>query len=217
MSLTLYYHPLASYCWKALIALYELDIPFKPLLVDLGNEESRNAFYKVWPIGKFPVIRDEARNRTVGEASLLVEYLQLHFPGRGPRLIPADADEALAVRFQDRFFDLYVHEHMQKIVTDRLRPAGGRDAHGVEHARATLRRSYGLIESAMATQPWAAGSQFSLADIAACPALFYAGQVVPFGSEFPNVAAYLERLKQRPSFARVLREAEPYFWMVPKE
>jgi glutathione S-transferase len=67
----------------------------------------------------------------------------------------------------------------------------------------------------MAAKHWAMGDTFTMADCAAAPALFYGSMVVPFGDEFQNVAAYLEHLKQRTSFARVLKEAEPYFAMVP--
>ena len=40
MSLTLHFHPFSSFCWKALIALYENSTPFTPNLVDLGNPQS---------------------------------------------------------------------------------------------------------------------------------------------------------------------------------
>src|SRR6476660_4246454 len=59
MSLTLYFHPLASYCWKALIALYENDTPFEPHIVNLADEASRTELFRIWPIGKFPVLRDD--------------------------------------------------------------------------------------------------------------------------------------------------------------
>src|SRR4051812_17882811 len=120
MSLTLYYHPLASYCWKVLIALYENRTPFQPHLVDLSNESARAEFVKLWPIGKFPVLRDAARARTIPESSLIIEYLAQHYPGE-TQLIPKNAELAFATRAQDRFFDLYVHEPMQRIVGDRLR------------------------------------------------------------------------------------------------
>ena len=89
MSLTLHFHPLASYCWKALIALYENDTPFTPNLVDLGNPAERAALVKLWGVGKFPVLRDEARNETVPESSIIVEYLDQHYRGR-TRFIPDD-------------------------------------------------------------------------------------------------------------------------------
>ena len=216
MSLTLHFHPLSSFCWKALIALYENGVPFTPNLVDLGNPAERAALLKLWPIGKFPVLQDDARAEIVPESSVVIEYLDRHYPGRA-RLIPDDADRALQTRLRDRFYDLYVHLPMQKIMGDRLRPQGKQDPHGVEEARAQLRTSYAVIEQQMARGAFAMGDDFSLADCAAAPALFYGSMVVPFGDGQQNLVAYFQRLKSRPSFARVLKEAEPYFNMVPKE
>jgi glutathione S-transferase len=105
---------------------------------------------------------------------------------------------------------------MQKIMGDRLRPDGSKDPHGVEEARAQLRTSYRMIEAQMADGGWAMGQSFSVADCAALPPLFYGNMVEPFGDHHKSVTAYFERLKARPSVARVLREAEPYFNMVPK-
>jgi glutathione S-transferase len=215
MSLTLHFHPLASYCHKVLIALYENDTPFTPNRVDLSNQDERAALLQLWPIGKFPVLRDEARGETVPESTVVIEYLDRHYPG-ATRFIPGDADRAWQTRLRDRFYDLYVHEPMQKIVGDRLRSASKEDPQGVEEARARLRTSYAMIDKEMATRNWAMGEEFSLADCAAAPALFYANEVLPFGAGHENVAAYLGRLKARRSYARVLKEAEPYFAMFPR-
>ncbi|TIO93650.1 MAG: glutathione S-transferase family protein, partial [Mesorhizobium sp.] len=57
MSLTLYFHPLASFCWKPLIAFYENNTRFAPQIVDLGDAQSRAAFLKVSPTGKMPALR----------------------------------------------------------------------------------------------------------------------------------------------------------------
>jgi glutathione S-transferase len=217
MSLTLYFHPLASFCMKALIALYENDIPFKGEVVDLGDEASRAAFLRVWPIARFPVLRDESANRTVPESSIIIEYLAQRYPGPS-RLIPGEAEAALETRARDRMFDLYVHEPMQKIIGDRIRPQGRRDPHGVEQARATLHTAFGILEQELATRTWATGSAFSMADCAAAPTLFFTDLVVmPLAERYPALTAYLERLQQRPSFARVLREAQPYLHWVPRE
>jgi glutathione S-transferase len=161
------------------------------------------------------VLRDDARNETIPESTIIIESLDRHYPGR-TQFIPADADRAWETRLRDRFYDLYVHEPMQTIVGDRLRPEGEKDPHGVEEAKTRLGTSYRMIDQAMATARWATGDGFSLADCAAAPALFYANEVVPLGESHENVAAYLDRLKARPSYARVLREAEPYFAMFPR-
>lgn len=216
MSLTLHMHPLASYCWKVLIALYENDTPFEAHLVDLGDPRVVAAFKALWPTARMPLLVDEARDRTVPETSIIIEYLQAAYPGP-VRFIPDDPETALRARLLDRLFDNYVQEPMQKIVGDRIRPAGAKDPHGVAHARAQLAMAYDLLEGQLAGRTWAAGEAFSLADCAAAPALFYADKVAPLGAAHPVVSAYLDRLLARPSFARVLQEAEPYFAMFPTE
>jgi glutathione S-transferase len=74
-----------------------------------------------------------------------------------------------------------------------------------------------MIDKELATKTWAMGEAFSIADCAAAPALFYANKVFPLGDAHKNVADYLDRLRARPSFARVIKEAEPYFAMFPQE
>ena len=159
---------------------------------------------------------DDARGETVPESTIIIEYLDLHYPGR-TKFIPFGTDEARAVRSSDRFFDLHIHLHMQKIVGDRLRPAGRKDPHGVEDARTRMATALGMAEKDMARRTWATGDTFTMADCAAAPALFYADKVTPFDGTYPNLIAYLERLKQRPSYARVLKEAEPFFKYFPQE
>ncbi|MGJ4884306.1 glutathione S-transferase family protein [Bradyrhizobium sp. HKCCYLRH1065] len=214
MSLTLYYHPLSSFCWKVLIALYENDVSFTPKLINLGDADERAAFLKLWPIGKFPVLRDE--QRTIPESSIIIEYLDQHYAGR-TRFIPDDPDLALRTRLRDRFLDLYVHMPTQTVVFDRLRPADARDPLGVADARSRLRTSYAMLEAELPPRGWAMGDPFTLADCAALPALFYADRVEPLGDGLPGVTAYLDRLKARPSVARVLADAQPYFHMFPQE
>ena len=214
MSLTLHYHPLSSFCHKVLIALYEKDVAFTPHLVDLGDAAQREAFRSLWPMGKFPVLVDEDKGETIPESTVIIEYLDSRSDS-GSDLVPADTELARRTRMLDRFIDLYVHLPMQKIVGDRLRPEGAHDPHGVAEARATLRTALDVLERDLATRAWANGASFSLADCSAAPALFYANKVMPLLPDHPVVAAYLDRLMQRPSYARVLMEAQPYFHLFP--
>ena len=214
MSLTLHMHPLSSYCWKVLIALYENDTPFEARLVDLSDPQIVAAFRALWPTTKMPLLCDAAADRTVPETSIIIEYLQAAYPGP-VRFIPEESDAALRVRLLDRLFDLYVHHPLQTIVGDRIRPVGVQDPYGVAHARSQLAMAYDLLETELAGRTWAAGEAFSLADCAAAPALFYANKVAPLTQAHPVVSAYLDRLRDRPSLVRVLQEAEPYFAMFP--
>jgi glutathione S-transferase len=212
--LRLYYHPLSSFCHKVLIALYENGTPFEGVIVDLFDDASRSAFYTIWPVGKFPVLRDEARNWLMPESSIIIEYLDTHHRGK-TRFLPDDVDRARQTRMSDRFYDLYVQVPMQKIVTDKLRPAGKNDAFGVEQAKTQLNTALDLVEQDMTNKTWAMGDDFSMADCAAAPALFYADKIFPLAANRKYAAAYLQRLMQRPSYARVLKEAEPYFANFP--
>jgi glutathione S-transferase len=210
MSLTLYYHPLASFCHKPLIALYEHGIAFEKRIIDLGSDADRTELQALWPIGKFPVIRDHAHQRNLAESSIIIEYLDRVYPGKQP-LIPSDWDNALEVRLWDRFFDNHVQGPMQKIVDDRLRGANA----DLTRERTQLQTAYAMLDKQIGARPWVASPDFSLADCAAAPALFYACTLEPFPKDHRYLNAYFERLVQRPSVQRVIDEARPYFSMYP--
>lgn len=210
--MTLYYHPLSSFCWKVLIALYDADVAFEPRHVNLGDPADRAALEAVWPLAKFPVLQDHERGKTVPESSVIIEYLARHHSAAAT-LLPADPDHALQTRLIDRLFDGTIHVPLQQIVGERMRPDGQHDPFGVDQARARIRAGYRLL-APMVAGPWATGADFTMADCAALPALFYADYAVPL-ADWPELAAYLERLKARPSVARVLAEAEPFFQYFP--
>jgi len=207
----LYAHPFSSYCQKVLIPLYEHRIPFEFCMLG-GDEKIRAEHEALWPLKKMPVLVDE--DRTLVEASIIVEYLDLSHPC-DVRLVPEEAEAALEVRMMDRFFDNYVMTPMQKIVGDSLRDPENRDAYGVAEARAMLDTSYRWLDDRMAGREWAAGDDFSLADCSAAPSLFYADWAHPIGDAFANVRTYRSRLLARPSFARAVDEARPYRQFFP--
>ncbi|MDH7452758.1 glutathione S-transferase family protein [Luteimonas composti] len=201
----LYAHPFSSYCQKVLVALYENDTGFE--LRHLEQAPYMDELAALWPMKRFPVLVYEGR--TVIEASIIIEHLRLHHPGRRP-LLPAGADAALEVRMLDRFFDNYVSTPQQTCVFDALRPPGERDPRGVSEARAMLDTAYAWLDAHMEGRTWAAADCFSLADCGAAPFLFYAHFTHPIPDRYPRLLAYRARLLARPSFARVVEEARPY-------
>lgn len=210
MALTLHLHPLASFCHKVLIALYENGTPFTPKTIDFEDENTTLRLLTVWPVGKIPVLDDAERGETVPETTIILEYLDRHYPGP-VKLIPEDPGKALETRLWDRFFDLYVSQPMQKIVLDRLRPEGKHDPLGLDEAGVTLAVSYEMLEARMKSREWVAAGTFTMADCSAAPALFFAEAIQPFRKDYPALGAYFERLLARPSFRQVLDEARPYF------
>jgi len=205
MSMEFFAHPFSSYCQKALIALYENQIPFTYRSLEepgVGDELA-----SLWPMKRFPILRENGR--VVLEATIIIEYLDVQHPGP-VRLIPEDADLAIEVRMLDRFFDNYVMTPQGKFVFDALRPADGRDPLGVEDARKMLDTSYAWLDKHMQGRTWAAGDTFTLADCAAAPSLFYADWTHRIPGNYANVRAYRARLLQRPSFARAVDEARRF-------
>jgi glutathione S-transferase len=203
MSLTLYAHPFSSYCWKALIGLYETDIPFT--YRHMEHEGAGAELAALWPFGRFPLLVDDGR--TVVETSIILEHLCVH---QGAKLIPVDADLALEARFMDRFFDNDVMTPMNVSVSNALRPEGSKDPYGVDKSLAALERAYGWLEGKLEGRTWAVGETFTIADCAAAPALFYADWVLRIGDQYPTVQAYRARLNARPSVLRCIEEARPY-------
>lgn len=215
MSLRLHFHPLSSYSQKALIALYENGTQFEPAVLNLMDADVTAAFRKVSPFGKMPALEDATRGHTVNEATTIIEYLDEHYRG-AIKFIPADADQAWQIRMWDRFFDNYLHEFMQRTVAESFRADGSHDPYTVAECKKKMFEFYALLEQHMKDREWI-GAHFSLAECAAAPSLFYANTIYPLGKEYPNARAYLGRLMERPSYARILEEAEPFFGFFPLE
>jgi glutathione S-transferase len=212
MSLLLYGHPFSSYTQKVLIALYEGALPFEFRSLGPDTPGHTAEWLLRWPLRKFPLLVDGERD--VAETSIIIEYLQLAYPGR-LALLPADPMAALDVRFLDRFFDLHVMSPVQHAVGGAMSgdPAKRRDA--LAHAAEKLDWAYAWLEQRLAGRTWAAGEDFTLADCAAAPSLFYADWTHPIPVAFTKLRAYRARLLGRPSFARAVDEARPYRQLFP--
>jgi glutathione S-transferase len=218
MTLILYYHPFSSYCQKALLALYEKGIAFEPYKVDLGDPRQRAEFAAIWPYAKFPVLHDIDAGVTIPEASLICDYVD-GLPSNAPRLVPQDPEAARRVRILDRVLDNYLNTPLGRIVGDRLRPEDQRDPTGVAQERALIATTYDVLEKGLADVGWLGGADFSLADCAAAPPLFYTARLVPLDGH-RRLAAYLERAMARPSFKRCLDDARgfrPFFPADPRD
>jgi glutathione S-transferase len=214
--LVLHQHPFASFCQKALVALYELDLEFETRLV--SDEASQAELAALWPLEKIPVLRDETADLMLPESTSIIEYLDaLAATHTRPRLIPDDRAAALQARLWDRFHDQYVATPMSKIVTDNLRPDGREDPEGVAQARSTLETAYAILDAQLAdTGAWSAGATFSIADCAAAPALFYARVVHRWDEHRQgNITRYYRDLMHRQSVARVIDDARAYRDLFP--
>jgi glutathione S-transferase len=206
MSLQLFAHPFSSYCQKVLIALWADGTEFEYRLLEQEHPENFEELKRRWPFGKFPLLVDDGT--TVVETTPIIDHLQRHH--RGPNRWIPDGDLGLRVRFLDRFFDIYVMENMIKAGNDILRPEGSRDPYGAEKARENLPVAYDWLEAKLGDGPWAVGDEFTLADCAAAPSLFYADWIEEIGPQRPRLSAYRARLLSHPVVARAVDEGRPY-------
>ena len=208
MSLELFGHPFSSYTWKALIALYETETPFTFRNID-GREYPENyaAFLDYSPVGKFPLLVDDGV--PILESSIIIEHV-------APGLIPAGGDAALEARMLDRIFDNNVMTPTQAVVAEHL-PfiTETPDEHRIERARSSLDKIYPWLDARLTGREWAAGEDFTLADCAGAPSLFYADWVQPIPDGLTSLKAYRARVLARPSVARAVDEARPYRHLFP--
>lgn len=210
--LELYGHPFSSYSWKAQIALLEKGVAFTPRTIDGEHPDHGATLRGHWPLGKFPVLVDG--DRAVIESSIIIEYLDLHYPG-SRRLLPDDPAAALAVRFMDRIFDNHVMGPTQAVVNEYLIDAQKPDRARIERAQAALDIIYAWLDQRLGAQDWACGADFSMADCAAAPSLFYADWVRPIEARFGRLRDYRGRLLARPSVAQCVEEARPFRGFFP--
>lgn len=195
-----------------LIALYENGAAFEARMVNLGDPAARAAYQALWPTAKIPLLQDG--DRIVPETSIMIEYLDRTYPGK-IALLPSVPDAQMECRLWDRLYDLYVMDPMQRFIAQLLRPAAERDARTMDDMREKLSAVYEMIEVKMGGRTWAAGEDFTMADCAAAPALFYAAIVQPFATDHRRLAAYFERLMARPSVRRAISEARSFFQYFP--
>jgi glutathione S-transferase len=212
MSLALYGHPFSSYTQKVVIALYENGTPFEFRCIGPDTPQHVQEWLQRWPLRKFPLLVDN--DRSIVETSIIIEHLQLAHPGP-VHLLPDDPKAALDVRFLDRFFDLHVMSPIQHAVGAAMTGDPSKRADGLAFGKEKLDLAYAWLETQLVGKTWAAGEDFTLADCAAAPSLFYADWTHPISNAYPVLRAYRARLLARPAFARAVEEARPYRHLFP--
>ncbi|QKG69954.1 glutathione S-transferase family protein [Erythrobacter mangrovi] len=210
--LALYGHPFSSYTWKALIGLYANGTEFEFKQLVPGDAEQAKLLARLHPACKFPVLIDG--DRTIIEATAIIEYLAVHYPGQAP-LIPQDSEVAVTVRMLDRVFDNYVMANLQRVVSAHFvdpddGTSGLRDPDPAEVAKgkAGLIKAYRWLENWLTTNTLPA--HVSLVTCAAAPSLFYADWVEPILADCPRLAALRAELLALPEVSRCVDDARPY-------
>ena len=201
----LYHNPLSSYSQKVLLALHETGIDVDSIVINLFDDQARADYRKIYPIGKIPLlILDDGH--PIPESSIIVEYLSSI--SNNTKLISSDPTEARKTRFLDRMYDLYLNNPVGTKFFELRKPQNEQRQQVIDDADEKINIMYNNMEDNLAAKTWNRGDQFTLADCAAIPPLFYASQVAPF-SHRPVIQAYWERANQRPSFIKVMDVVKP--------
>lgn len=195
-----YGHPFSNNAMRAQLALDEKQLDYEYVTVDLFRGEQRSPEYRaITPRGQVPALVDG--DVTLWESTAIVLYLEGRYPEVA--LVPK-APRAMALAY--RLFA----EFNQKL--DPTNIFGSVKFRGLRRAELgaridTLLAECRVWEGYAAAGQYLAGEDYSIADIATLP--FFGVVIDGLGlpaADFPNLHAWYERCKGRPSVAR-----QPWF------
>lgn len=181
---------------KVRIVLAEKSIPFD-LVIDIPwNADTEVPKFN--PLGKIPVLVRDGGD-TLFDSRVIVEYLEEFKPW--PMLIPADAEDRIAVRKWEALAD-GVSDAAAAIFLERKRPAEQQGTDWIVRQQKKIDNGLAAMNTAVAGN-YCMGEVFTLADVAVGSCLGYLdARFTELGwrHDFPVLAALAEKLALRPSF-----------------
>ena len=201
---------LSPFAGKARIAFAEKGVEVELLEIDPRNRPAR--LRELNPTGRVPTL--ELDGYGIRESTVICDWLEETQPE--PALWPADPDARAAGRGLLRFVD---DELTRPFFLSMRKEAFGVDPTDhpdvVEQLRQQLSRRWSTIEQLLGQSqgPWLLeGQEPTMADLAAIPLAVrlpqWKPELAPDPGQYPHTAAWLERLRQRPSAAEVDRKGE---------
>ncbi len=195
----LYTFPPSTNSRKVRIVLSEKGLEFERVNVDLTKREQKNPEYlKIHPFGQVPALDDEGF--VLYDSTVINEYLEDEYPY--PSLMPSDSEGRARARLLEDFRDSHFNPYCVHIIFEMRKPEGERDAQRIDNAKAQIAACFDRIENELQGKEYLVGT-FSLADIAFMANFDFldrfAISVDP--SKHRNTAAWIARLKARPSYA----------------
>lgn len=193
--MTLYSGSTDPYSHRCRIVLFEKDMDFEIIDVDMHNKPEEVA--SISPSGKMPVLVE--RDLILTESNIINEYIDERFPH--PQLMPPDP----VMRARARLV-LFNFEHDLFTHVNTLEHSLGK---GSDKARLEIRDSVSQLTPILTKQKYLMNDEFSMLDVAIAPLLW---RLEHYGIELPKVAApvlkYRERLFSRPAFISALTPTE---------
>jgi glutathione S-transferase len=194
----LYSYGPSSNSRKVRAALMEKGLEFTRINIDLSKKEQKTPEYlKIHPFGQVPALDDEGF--VLYDSTVINEYLEDEYPY--PPLMPKDSEGRARARLMEDLRDSHFNPAAGLLYRELRKPEGERDQKIVEQARTKISECLERMEKELTGREYLAG-EFSLADIAFYPNIDTLDRIqVQIDSKYPNVLAWIARLKARPSFA----------------
>jgi glutathione S-transferase len=207
----LYNMNLSNFATKSRICIYDKGLNVEIVPIPGGGSKSPE-YRKVNPIGKIPCL--DADGVMIPESELINEYLEEKFPSQP--LLPRTPEGKAHVRLFTRFHDLYLEPPLRALFA-HLNPKT-RDEKAVNEKLTEFQGRLDELEGMLAPMSsFAAGPDFTLADCALAPTMFFATNMLPgFGAKpplegRPKLAAWWTKVQTRPSVKKGLDEMTEAF------
>lgn len=212
--LTLYEHPLSAYAMKVKMALLEKGLEYQAVLPEgMATGAAGGAFVEASPRAEVPALIDGEVK--VFDSTVILEYLEDKWPN--PPLLPKGPAERARVRMIEDVMDsLYEPNNWGVMEVTRFKRASGPLADKlVGFAKSNIDQLQHWLDAKLGGKPWFNGDAFGWGDIACAPYINRSaaiGYTPPAGS---GLAAWLTRVNQRPSVAKVIEQMKQVIANLP--
>lgn len=216
--ITLYSHASGPNPWKVVAVFEELGIPYESKYVPFADVKNE-PFVSINPNGRVPAIEDPNTGITLWESGAIVEYLietydkdnQISFAAGTPEYYQAKLWLHFQMSGQGPYFGQFVwfsvyHPEAVQSAKDRYLNE--------------IRRVSGVLDGFMAKHEYLVGGRYSYVDAAFVP--WYAivprltGDAIDLAKDFPNLNAWLARVKARPAVAKMVQDRTEAIATQPK-
>jgi glutathione S-transferase len=206
----LFHHTLLPECRKVRLALHEKRLEFTEHSIDPWRQDDDLLTFN--PSGDLPVLVDDNDTIVCGH-TVICEYIDEVYP-EAPLFGAGPASRAEARRLASWFDDKFQREVTQHLagekLTRRVSTNAAPDSRALKAGRENIHTHMQYIAWLTERRSWLAGDHISVADLAAAAhfsLVDYSGDV-PWDAH-PLTKEWYVRVKSRPSFRALLRDAIP--------
>ena len=207
----LYSGPLSLFSRKVEIALYEKSVEFERIEVAFTQTEGYRPKHPhvlaANPKGQVPVLADG--DLTLFDSTVILEYLEDAYPT--PALYPADARQRARCRMVEVYADEILFTDVRRLLYRTEPPLADAERQAARQAEGRRGEDgivghFGRLDGELGGRDYFCGD-FSVADVAMFMTVHFAVRLNgPSLDGFPALAAWYQRVGERPSAARVVRE-----------